>query len=374
MRILHVVGARPNYMKAAALHRAARKVAAEQVLVHTGQHYGEKMSDVFFAELALPQPDHHLGVGSGSHAQQTAKVMLALEPVIQRERPDWVVVVGDVNSTVAAALTASKLGVRCAHVEAGLRSRDRAMPEELNRVVTDQLCDLLLTPSPDADANLLAEGRPRAAIRRVGNLMIDVLDRELGRARARALPERLGLQRRGYGVCTLHRPANVDRPAALARLLDLLAVVAEELPLVFPCHPRTRARLRDLRGGAALPPGLTLVDPLGYLDFIALLDGARLALTDSGGIQEETSVLGVPCLTLRDTTERPITVAEGTNALCGSDGAGLPEPLARALAERAFQPRRPALWDGRAAERAVAALLGEERGAFAEPEPAAAHH
>ncbi len=356
MRLLHVVGARPNYMKAAAVMRAARAAGVEQVLVHTGQHYGERMSDVFFADLDLPPPDHQLAVGSGTHAQQTARVMLALEPVILRERPDWVVVVGDVNSTAAAALTASKLGVRVAHVEAGLRSFDRTMPEEINRVVTDQLADLLLTPSADADANLRAEGRPGGAVRLVGNVMIDMLDAHLARARALDLPRRYGLQRRGYAVATLHRPANVDRPAALARLVGMLAEVSARLPVVFPVHPRTRLALEQHRQAGPPPTRMRLVEPLGYLDFLGLLDGARVVLTDSGGIQEETSVLGIPCLTLRDNTERPITVTDGTNTLIGADGARLAPALADALARDDFTPRRPPLWDGRAAERVVAAL------------------
>jgi UDP-N-acetylglucosamine 2-epimerase (non-hydrolysing) len=353
MRLLHVVGARPNYMKAAAVIGAARRAGMEQVLVHTGQHYGERMSDQFFADLALPPPDHHLGVGSGTHAEVTGRVMIALEPVIARTRPDWVVVVGDVNSTAAAALTASKLGVRVAHVEAGLRSFDRSMPEELNRVVTDALADLLLTPSPDADANLRNEGRPSQAIRFVGNVMIDMLDAHLARARARDVPGRLRLERRKYAVATLHRAGNVDQPAALARLMALLGQVAAKLPVVFPVHPRTRARLDG--SPRAIAPGVRLTEPLGYLDFVGLLDGARLALTDSGGIQEETTVLGIPCLTLRDSTERPITLTEGTNTLVGADGARLGPALDAALRSDRT-PRRPRGWDGRAAERVVRAL------------------
>ena len=370
MRLVHVVGARPNYMKVAAVMRAARRVAAttnvviEQKLVHTGQHYDPRMSAVFFQELGLPPPDVHLGVGSGTHAEQTARVMLGIEPVLASERPDWLVVVGDVNSTVAAALVAAKLGIRVAHVEAGLRSFDRTMPEELNRVVTDALADLCLTPSPDADENLLAEGRPRESIARVGNVMIDALDEALPEARRRAVPGALGLVRRRYAVLTLHRPANVDEPARLATLLALLDEVAEALPVVFPVHPRTRARLDEALAARAAATGrpsrLRLLDPLGYVDFLGLLDGARLALTDSGGVQEETTALGVPCLTLRRNTERPITVVEGTNTLVGDDAAKVRAAVGRALAiaeEPRSPPRRPALWDGHAAERVVEALL-----------------
>lgn len=361
MKLLHVVGARPNYMKAAALVRAARAAGLDQMLVHTGQHYGASMSDVFFEELGLPEPDRHLAVGSGSHGEQTARIMMAIEPVLEEMRPDWLVVVGDVNSTLAATLTAAKLGVRVAHVEAGLRSFDRTMPEELNRVVTDALADLLLTPSPDADENLRREGREPAAIRRVGNVMIDILDAQLGEARARRAGARLGLARNGYAVATLHRPANVDDVPSLTRLLSILGEVAGELPVVLPLHPRTRARIDA--AGLSVARGLTLQEPLGYLDFLSLLDGARLVLTDSGGVQEETTALGVPCLTLRDNTERPITISEGTNQLVGSDGSGLLAVLPEALRAGARRDQipvvRPALWDGHAAERVIAALLEE---------------
>ena len=340
-------------MKAAAVMHAARG-RAEQLLVHTGQHYDAAMSDVFFADLGLPAPDVHLGVGSGSHAEQTAKVMLGLEPVVTRARPDWVVVVGDVNSTMAATLVAAKLGVRVAHVEAGLRSFDRTMPEETNRIVTDALADLLLTPSPDADENLLREGRPLAAIRRVGNVMIDMLDRHLARARERDLPSRLDLARGHYAVLTLHRAANVDEPVRLARLVATVGEVARRLPVAFPVHPRTRLRL-DEAGLSA--PGLRLLDPLGYLDFLSLVEGARVAITDSGGVQEETTALGLPCITLRENTERPITVVEGTNVLVGDDRDRLLEALERALKGPPAPRPRPALWDGHAAERAVDELV-----------------
>ena len=343
-------------MKVAVVMKAAARAGIDQRLIHTGQHYDAKMSDVFFQDLGMPKPDVYLGVGSGSHAEQTAKVMLGIEPVIEREKPDWCVVVGDVNSTVAAALTAAKLGVKVAHVEAGLRSFDRGMPEELNRLVTDALSDMLLTPSPDADENLIAEGKPRSAIRRVGNVMIDALDQHLAAARALEVPRRLDLQQGNYAVLTLHRPSNVDEPKQLARLLELVSQVTAHMPVLFAVHPRTRARLDEAARARPLPTGLRLVDPLGYLDFLGLLDSARLALTDSGGIQEETTALGIPCFTLRENTERPITIVEGTNRLVGSDPEKLRAALAEALAGPARIDRRPALWDGHAAERVVAEL------------------
>ncbi len=322
------------------------------LLVHTGQHYDPQMSDVFFDELGLRQADHHLGVGSGSHAQQTAAIMVGFEALVEQTRPRAVVVVGDVNSTVACALVAAKAGALVAHVEAGLRSRDWAMPEEINRVATDRLSDMLLAPSPDAVDNLLAEGYRDDQIRLVGNVMIDSLLANLGRARARAVPSRFGLSAGSYGLVTLHRPSNVDDPRSLARLLGALARVASSVPLIFPVHPRTRERLRDL----PVPPGLQFVEPLGYLDFIGLQAEAAIVLTDSGGIQEETTALGVPCLTLRESTERPITVTEGTNRVVGTD----PDVIAEAALEVLTHPpaaRCPSLWDGRAGERVADALV-----------------
>src|SRR5256885_2147683 len=275
MKLLHVVGARPNYMKAASVMRAAQEHGGfQQRLVHTGQHYDAAMNDVFFADLGLPEPDHYLGVGAGSHAEQTAKVMLAFEGVVLREKPDRVVVVGDVNSTVAAALVASKLGVPVDHVEAGLRSFDRSMPEELNRIVTDQLSDLLFIHSPEAHDHLVREGRPASSVHAVGNVMVDALDRHLPAARDRAT----GMERGSYAVLTLHRPSNVDDPAMLKTLLEILGEVARALPIIFPVHPRTQAKLEP----AQVPKGLKLTPPKGYLDFLALVDGARLVLTDSG--------------------------------------------------------------------------------------------
>lgn len=360
MLVLHVVGARPNFVKVAPVMRALAARGAAQRLVHTGQHHGARMSDVFFEDLGLPAPDVHLGVGAGSHAEQTARVMLALERALaELPRPDWVLVPGDVNSTLAAALVAAKRGLRVAHLEAGLRSFDRSMPEELNRVAVDHLSDLLLTPSPDADRNLLREGLPAARVVRVGNAMIDSLLAALPAARAREVPARLGLAPGAYGVVTLHRPSNVDDPAALARLAEALGEIGRALPLVFPVHPRTRAALG---AGGAAPDGLRLTEPLGYLDFLSLLASARLALTDSGGVQEETTVLGVPCLTLRDNTERPVTVEEGTNQVVGTDPGRVVAAARRALAAPPPAPRQPALWDGRAGERVAEALLARAPG------------
>src|SRR5215207_9691048 len=368
LKVINVVGARPNFMKVAPVVEAMRGRPAEfsPLVVHTGQHYDERMSAAFFRDLGLPTPDVHLGVGSGSHAQQTAAVMQKFEPVVLEHRPDWVVVVGDVNSTLACALVCSKLGVRVAHVEAGLRSRDRAMPEEINRLLTDQLSDLLLTPSEDADRNLLAEGIPEGRIRFVGNVMIDSLFKQLGRAAESRVREELGVAGSDYAVVTLHRPSNVDQPATLRGILSALARVGERLPVVFPIHPRTRKNLAEFglleaHGGGG---GVRLVEPLGYLDFLRLYSGARLVLTDSGGIQEETTSLGVPCLTLRENTERPVTVELGTNRVVGTDPARILAAAAAALARgnQSKETRVPPLWDGRAAERILDALLERTRG------------
>ena len=354
--VVHVVGARPNFMKVAPVMRALARCGAQQRLIHTGQHYGARMSDVFFEDLALPEPDVHLGVGSGTHAEQTARVMLAFERALgELSSPDWVLVPGDVNSTLAAALAAAKLRLRVAHLEAGLRSFDRSMPEELNRIATDHVADLLLTSSGDADANLAREGIAPDRVVRVGNVMIDSLLAALPRARERALPARLGLAPRRYALVTLHRASNVDDAATLARILAALAAVARELPVVFPVHPRTRARL-DAPDVARATSALRLLEPLGYLDFLSLTAEARLVLTDSGGLQEETTALGVPCLTLRENTERPITVDKGTNEIVGTDPERIVAAARRALG-RAPSSRCPDLWDGNAGERVAEALL-----------------
>ncbi|MGE0440778.1 MAG: non-hydrolyzing UDP-N-acetylglucosamine 2-epimerase [Gemmatimonadales bacterium] len=356
--ILHVVGARPNFMKVAPVLAAGRAAGLPQILVHTGQHYDHAMSDAFFADLGLPQPDEHLGVGSGSHAEQTARIMQAIEPVFDRRKPGWVLVYGDVNSTIAAALVAAKKGIRIAHVEAGLRSRDRAMPEEINRILTDQLSDLLLTPSRDADVNLAAEGIDPARVRFVGNVMVDTLLRLRPVARSRGTVEGLGLAGRPYTFVTLHRPSNVDDPDTLGELAAALDGLAGRMDVVFAIHPRTRQRLADFGLAGALGR-VRLLEPLGYLETINLLEGATLVLTDSGGLQEETTVLGVPCLTARPNTERPVTVTEGTNQLVASERGAIARAVEEVLAKRAaghYQSRQPEGWDGKAGERIIAVL------------------
>ena len=362
LKVINVVGARPNFMKVAPVVEAMRRRAREfaPLVVHTGQHYDAQMSDAFFRDLGLPEPDVYLGVGSASHAQQTAAVMQHFEPVVVQERPDWVVVVGDVNSTLACALVCSKLGIHVAHVEAGLRSRDRTMPEEINRVLTDQIADLLLTPSADADLNLLAEGIPPQRIRLVGNVMIDSLFKHLALAGRSKVREELGVAGSDYAVVTLHRPSNVDDAAALRRILSALSRLAARLPVVFPAHPRTRKMIAEFGFDDAVGRGgLLLTEPLGYLDFLRLFSGARLVLTDSGGIQEETTALGIPCLTLRENTERPVTVELGTNRVVGTDPERILREAERALGrERAAEPPRvPPLWDGRTADRILDAIL-----------------
>jgi UDP-N-acetylglucosamine 2-epimerase (non-hydrolysing) len=359
MKVVHVVGARPNFMKAGPIiQEIARHSEIQQLLVHTGQHYDERMSNVFFEELGLPCPDVDLGVGSGSHAAQTAGVMIALEPVLEAHRPDWVIIVGDVNSTLAAALVAKKLDLRVAHVEAGLRSFDRTMPEEHNRVLTDHLADLLFTPSRDADSNLEKEGIPPDRVCFVGNVMIDTLVRLLPEAEKRATLVDLGLVGRDgttvpYMLVTLHRPANVDDPEVLTGVLHALQAVARKLPVVFPIHPRTRKRLAEFGLDVPRDSGLRLEEPLGYLDFLALEQKAAVVLTDSGGVQEETTYLGVTCLTMRPNTERPITITEGTNRLVSSDPDALTSAIEAALTagHRGGDRHVPELWDGRTASR-----------------------
>ena len=357
MHFLHVVGARPNFMKAAPVLRAlGGRSGIRQTLVHTGQHYDAGMSDIFFRQLGMPEPDVNLAVGSSSQAQQTADVMSRLEPVILAQRPDCVLVYGDVNSTLAAALVCSKLLVRVAHVEAGLRSRDRTMPEEINRLLTDQVSDWLFTPSADADENLRGEGIAAEKIHRVGNVMIDTLARLLPQA---TLPH--GLSDVGaYVLVTLHRPGNVDDLPWLREMLAALSEVSREAEVIFPVHPRTKMRLIEAQ---AMPPAgarIRLLPPLSYLEFLAVERQARVVVTDSGGVQEETSYLGVPCLTVRENTERPITITEGTNLLVGRDVGRVRGELERRLADS--MPKRPTipLWDGHAAER-IADILTRER-------------
>jgi UDP-N-acetylglucosamine 2-epimerase (non-hydrolysing) len=345
MKIFHVVGARPNFMKVAPVLeslRARRNI--DQTLVHTGQHYDANMSDIFFQQLGIPSPDVNLEVGSGTHARQTADIMTRLDPVVVQNKPDIVLVYGDVNSTVATALVCAKLGIQVGHVEAGLRSFDRSMPEEVNRLVTDQLADLLFTPSEDGDANLLREGVAHGKIHRVGNVMIDSLVRLLPLAKQSAtkeFPDR-------YALVTLHRPANVDDSASLKGILESLLEVNQRIAVVFPVHPRTRQRIAGL--GVPLN-NLHLLEPLPYLEFLALQSRATAVLTDSGGIQEETTYMGVPCLTLRSNTERPVTVTMGTNILVGQDRQMLTAELTKILDGKAKQGRIPPLWDGHAGDR-----------------------
>ncbi|MEK6299748.1 MAG: UDP-N-acetylglucosamine 2-epimerase (non-hydrolyzing) [Acidobacteriota bacterium] len=360
LRIVNVAGARPNFMKIAPIVSEMRRRSdrIEALLVHTGQHYDDSMSESFFEDLQIPRPDINLGIGSASHAEQTARIMIALEAVLQKVRPDWVVVVGDVNSTMAATIVASKMLIRVAHVEAGLRSRDRTMPEEINRVITDALADLLLTPSRDAGQNLLREGVEPTKIRFVGNVMIDTLQQNLERARNSDVLTRLSLEPKQFCVMTLHRPSNVDDKRTLEGICEAALAIAGRLPVVFAVHPRTRARITEFGLDARLTtqPGMVLTEPLGYLDFLQLYSNSRLVLTDSGGVQEETTVLGIPCLTLRENTERPITVTEGTNRIVGNDPERIKREAIDALDHPVRTTRIPELWDGNAAQRIVDAI------------------
>jgi len=353
-KVLHVLGTRPNFIKMAPVVEGIAEVlpGTEQVIVHTGQHYDRMMSEVFFEELGMPQPDHTLEVGSGSHALQTARVMERLEPVLEAEAPDLVLVPGDVNSTAAAALTASKMGIPVGHVESGLRSGDRTMPEELNRILTDHLAEVLFTHSEEADRNLADEGIDPDWVHLVGNTMIDTLVRLEERFRAIGKADSLGLEPGDFLLVTLHRPALVDGPL-LGEAIQALSAVAKELPVIFPVHPRTRAMIAEL---GAEPEGVVLTEPVGYLDFLSLEADAAAVLTDSGGIQEETTYLGVPCFTLRDNTERPVTVEQGTNTLLGLDPGKIPQipGLLASRADEAVSP--PPLWDGRAGLRAAEVL------------------
>jgi len=359
VRIANVVGARPNFMKIAPLMREMRRAdAISATLIHTGQHYDDSMAGRFFEDLELPTPDVALNVGSGSHAYQTAEVMKGIEPVLRDLRPHLVVVVGDVNSTLAAALTAVKLGIPVAHVEAGLRSFDRSMPEEINRLLTDAISEYLFVSEESGRLNLAREGVDARKIHFVGNVMIDSLEQCRPVWERSTILKELGLTRGQYGVVTLHRPSNVDDPIALRGLMKALVELSRRMPLVFPVHPRTRKRLEEMKGGDQLLScsGVHCVAPLGYLDFIALVAGSRLVLTDSGGLQEETTALNVPCLTLRDETERPITVSHGTNRIVGASPDRIFAEASRALSEPAPEVSRPPLWDGKASARIVAVL------------------
>lgn len=355
-RVHLIAAARPNFMKVAPLWHALNAAPDfAPAIVHTGQHYDAAMSDDIFADLSLPEPSHHLGVGSGSHAEQTGGVMIAYEKIALADRPDWLVVVGDVNSTAACAMVGAKLRIPTVHLEAGLRSGDRDMPEEINRLVTDAIADVLWTPSPDADAHLAREGVAPQRVTRVGNIMMDSYELVRPAIAACSWPRELGLRAEGYGVVTLHRPSNVDDPAKLRQLVDALVEAQRRLPLVFPVHPRTRQRLESADLIAALETaGVLLTGPAPYIRFMALVSGAAAIVTDSGGIQEETTYLGIPCLTLRDNTERPVTVTQGTSRLLRADM--LVATLDAALAEPRAARRRPEYWDGRTAARCVADL------------------
>lgn len=358
MRISLVAGARPNFMKVAPIVNALkRRGHADWFLVHTGQHYDSALSEVFFKELGLPAPDIWLGVGSGSHAEQTARVMAGFERVCFERRPDLVVGVGDVNSTMAAALVAAKLCIPVAHVEAGLRSGDRTMPEEINRLVTDLLSDYLFTTSEDAGGNLLREGIADERIHFVGNVMVDSLLEHLPAARGRDTLKRFGLSENGgspqpYAVLTLHRPSNVDSDETFGEIMGAVEELSTRLPIVFPVHPRTAAKARARQATGRV----RIIEPLGYLDFLALTASASLVLTDSGGLQEETTILNVPCLTLRENTERPITITHGTNVLAGTSRRGIVDAADRAIAGGRKHVAPPPLWDGHAAERIVEVL------------------
>ncbi|NGP88310.1 non-hydrolyzing UDP-N-acetylglucosamine 2-epimerase [Fodinibius halophilus] len=363
MKIMNVASARPNFMKVAPLLEEYKNhEEIESQLLHTGQHYDYEMSKIFFDELGIPKPDFHLGVGSGSHAEQTAKVMVEFEKVLQEEQPDWVVVVGDVNPTMACTIVANKMGIKVAHVEAGLRSYDRDMPEEINRVLTDSIADLLLTPSIDGNMNLIKEGIPEEKIRFVGNIMIDTLFNMRERSDESTILGDLGIDKKGYGLVTLHRPSNVDQEDTLSNFVTILEETSKDLSLVWPVHPRSKNnaekfglwdRLQDIKD-------LHLLEPVGYLDNVCLMNNARLVLTDSGGIQEETTALGVPCLTARENTERPITITEGTNTLVGTDPDvildHIEKHLQNGIAGNKDLPK-PLYWDGNTAKRIVKAIL-----------------
>jgi UDP-N-acetylglucosamine 2-epimerase (non-hydrolysing) len=369
LKVINIVGARPNFMKMAPIIEAMNRhpLNIEHMLLHTGQHYDEKMSHSFFVDLGMPRPDVDLGIGSGSHAEQTAKIMLAFEQLCQRENPDLVMVVGDVNSTMACTITAKKLGIRVGHVEAGLRSRDMSMPEEINRLCTDVLCDYLFTTDDIAGRNLKREGIDSQRIFFVGNVMIDTLMKHRDMAATLDLRTQMGLEEGSYATLTLHRPGNVDRRDILSGILEAVSEISHEIPVVFPIHPRTRKMVEHfgLDGFFNISPpkgGIIITEPLGYLEFLHLNMGARLVLTDSGGLQEETTVLGVPCLTMRPNTERPITCEQGTNIMVGNDRDKILEQARHVLTSPPPKGRIPEKWDGHAAERIVEILLRIQAG------------
>jgi UDP-N-acetylglucosamine 2-epimerase (non-hydrolysing) len=366
MKIILVAGARPNFMKVAPLIRAferhnsePNKPRIECLLVHTGQHYDARMSSIFFEELGLKKPDINLAVGSGSHAEQTANIMLKFEPICVEQQPDWVIVVGDVNSTLGCALVAAKLQIKVAHLEAGLRSFDRSMPEEINRIVTDSISALLLTPSPDADMNLLKEGVPASNIARVGNIMIDAIVTALNANKVGCILKELRLSTEWFAYVTAHRPANVDNPKRLNALLEALQWLATLMPVVFPIHPRTRHMLDGLSNPLPKHPQLFMVDPVGYLDSLELTKNARLVLTDSGGLQEEATYFRTPCLTLRPNTERPITILQGSNALTSFEN--LKDDLQTLLSKPTRLGSVPELWDGNTSSRVLNSILNHSR-------------
>ncbi len=365
MKVIHIVGARPNFMKIAPIMDAMRRCGRiSQILVHTGQHYDPRMSKVFFEELGMPRPEVNLKVGSASHAVQTAQIMERCEPVLLREKPDVVVVVGDVNSTIACALACAKLCIPVAHVEAGLRSFDRTMPEEINRVLTDAISEFLFITEKSAEQNLLREGVRKENIHFVGNVMIDTLIKHRAKADSSNILSRVGVKEKSYGLVTIHRPSNVGQRGVLEGILRALREISKEIPLIFPCHPRTRERVealslsqyinKEVNGRAS--KNVNLYQPFGYLDFLKLMAEARIVLTDSGGIQEETTILGIPCLTLRENTERPVTVAEGTNSVVGVNRETIVKHALAVLNGDLIQARTPKLWDGKASERIVNVL------------------
>lgn len=384
LKIINVVGTRPNFIKIApiidAINRHNRRTEKSRriksTLVHTGQHYDEKMSELFFIELGIPRPDLDLGVGSGTHAQQTSEIMKRFEPILLKEKPDYILVVGDVNSTIACALTASKLGVKIIHVEAGLRSFDRDMPEEINRVLTDAISDLLFTSEKSAKVHLIREGIPKEKIFFVGNVMIDTLLKQKQKARKSDILSKLGLLESGapnqktppfpYAVLTLHRPSNVDNKKTLQNIIEAVSVISREAPVIFPIHPRTKNRIDDFGfkkyfncnvNSLKEKKGIFLTEPLGYLDFLSLMSNAKLVLTDSGGMQEETTVLGIPCVTLRENTERPVTISEGTNKIAGTSKKMIIKEGLYAMNNNSRKRRIPELWDGKAAERIIEIIL-----------------